>query len=359
MRKPPEDPNQIALFSAMFTDVALKDEREVMEVPFLSLSKRPRLKPIEYSVNGTEVKVTGGDYGIANIWDYDLIIWLMSQVQCAKNIWRPTSRKIRFHRSSYLLAVRRAKGGTQYKNLEDSIIRLRTTSIKTNIREKEKGKGRLFSWLDGEPNWETDSKGKITWCTVSLSEWLYEAVSNDKYILTLNKDYFLLTGGLERWLYRLIRKSVGTQVEGWKWKLSTLHKLSGSSNKLKYFNDDLRKYIKKNSTLLDYNIQINNYDDKRESYLFAAYEDTNKKSEFEPTTIEEQSIDFVQFQTTTYEIAKKFKQTHECIYELQSFYVEEHKDSTTAEGFISWVKSRRKPQKARLTQEVQELLDTV
>lgn len=61
---------QLELFSAIFTDIAIRDIQDVMEVPFLSLSKR-RFKAIRYSANGVEVIVTGGEpYGIATIWDW-------------------------------------------------------------------------------------------------------------------------------------------------------------------------------------------------------------------------------------------------------------------------------------------------
>ena len=34
-------------------------------------------------------------------------------------------------------------------------------------------------------------------------------------VLTIDPAYFALTGGLERWLYRLVRKHGGKQKNGW------------------------------------------------------------------------------------------------------------------------------------------------
>src|SRR5215217_2519582 len=52
-----------------------------MERPFFSLAKSPRKQPIEYNVNGTVVKVSPVDeYGIATIWDADILIWAATQI---------------------------------------------------------------------------------------------------------------------------------------------------------------------------------------------------------------------------------------------------------------------------------------
>src|SRR3546814_1214193 len=62
-------------------DLPLKDQREVMERPFFSLQKRKRLKPIEYRSPDGEawVKVEAMPaYGMATIWDADILIWAAS-----------------------------------------------------------------------------------------------------------------------------------------------------------------------------------------------------------------------------------------------------------------------------------------
>src|SRR5437588_13110247 len=60
---------------------------------------------------------------------------------------------------------------------------------------------------DGEPDparpWE-----------IELPPWLYNAILRQREILAVHPDYFKLTGGLERWLYRLARKPVPDKAEG-------------------------------------------------------------------------------------------------------------------------------------------------
>ena len=53
-----------------------------------------------------------------------------------------------------------------------------------------------------------------------MSKWLYNAVQS-KEVLTINRDYFRLSGGLERRLYELARKHCGHQPE-WSVSIDTL-----------------------------------------------------------------------------------------------------------------------------------------
>jgi plasmid replication initiation protein len=74
---------QFDLFIHSITDLPLRDQRETMERPFFSLSKRKRLAPISYeSTDGTIwVKVQPHqDFGMATIWDADILIWAVSVI---------------------------------------------------------------------------------------------------------------------------------------------------------------------------------------------------------------------------------------------------------------------------------------
>jgi plasmid replication initiation protein len=49
-----------------------------------------------------------------------------------------------------------------------------------------------------------------------------------------------MTGGVERWLYRIVRKHAGRQPGGWCFEISHLHLKSGSLSPLKRFAFELR-----------------------------------------------------------------------------------------------------------------------
>jgi len=68
-------------FEPSYVDIPIRDQRDTMERPFFSLAKKPRKTAIEYEVAGTIVKVYPvKEFGIATIWDADILIWAATQV---------------------------------------------------------------------------------------------------------------------------------------------------------------------------------------------------------------------------------------------------------------------------------------
>jgi hypothetical protein len=71
-------PEQFDLFLPYLADMPLRDQREMMERPFFSLAKRKRTKPIEYTAPDGKLWVhvsANPDYGMATIWDADILIY--------------------------------------------------------------------------------------------------------------------------------------------------------------------------------------------------------------------------------------------------------------------------------------------
>ena len=88
-----------------------------------------------------------------------------------------------------------------------------------------------------------------------LPDWFYAGVLDDALVLTIDRAYFDLTGGLERWLYRLVRKHGGSQKGGWSFDFVHLHAKSGSLSPLKHFAYDLREIVRR-QTLPGYRLVI-------------------------------------------------------------------------------------------------------
>jgi plasmid replication initiation protein len=211
--------------------------------------------PIEYSVSGTTVKVTPGEYGIATIWDADILIWAATQITEALDRGRQASRTIHFHPYQLLKGIRRQHGGDQYRKLLDALRRLRTTTVETNIRPTHgSAKRGSFGWIDQWTAEETPDGQPIA-MTITLSEWLYEGILEEGGILSIHEDYFLLTGGIERWLYRVARKHAGRQETGWQFTMRQLYEKSGSAARITDFAIDVRKIIQAD-TLPEYTLSL-------------------------------------------------------------------------------------------------------
>lgn len=183
-------------------------------------------------------------FGIATIWDADILIWATSRLnQLRESGSNDIPRTI--HTSAYelLRAIRRDTGGKGYKELEAALERLQSTVIETSIRAPKRNKRAQFGWLD-EFVLETDpATGASKGISLTLSNWVYEGLLKERSLLTLHPDYFTLSGGLERAIYRIARKHAGDQPDGWVCRVSVLHEKTGSESPLKQFSYLLKKIV--------------------------------------------------------------------------------------------------------------------
>ncbi|BCI72979.1 hypothetical protein SPKIRA_38090 (plasmid) [Sphingomonas paucimobilis] len=103
--------------------------------------------------------------------------------------------------------------------------------------------------------------------TLTLSDWVYEGIVNEKSLLTMHPDYFLLSGGLERALYRIARKHVGSQQGGWLCRVEVLRDKTGSDAQPKEFNRMLRRVIEADQ-LPDYAMELAETTDRSPAVQF-------------------------------------------------------------------------------------------
>lgn len=91
--------------------------------------------------------------------------------------------------------------------------------------------------------------------TITLPDWLYNGIVERGGVLTIHEHYFLLTGGIERWLYRVARKHAGSQITGWSFTMRQLFEKSGSSARFSDFALDIRHVVGSNQ-LPEYDLSI-------------------------------------------------------------------------------------------------------
>ena len=103
--------SQLDLFVALIGDVPFRDEREAMSAPLVSLSKNRRTRIEWEGPSGQKVLVTAPeDTGIATIWDYDVLLWAVSQINEGVNAGLSVSARITFSPYNLLKAVGRDTG---------------------------------------------------------------------------------------------------------------------------------------------------------------------------------------------------------------------------------------------------------
>ncbi len=247
-------------FIAEILDWALKGDRHSMEHPMFSLSKNPDHRIRHYEHNGICVTVAPSAYGLATIWDKDVLLYCISVLMEGLNHGRKDiSRTVRLTAYDLLVTTNRTTGGKSYEELKAALERLRGTSITTNISTNGTRQSRGFGLID---NWEiverSPTNGRMLAVEITLNKWLYNAVLACE-VLTLNRDYFRLSGGLERRLYELARKHCGNQAK-WKVSMQLLHKKSGSQATLIKFRENMKRVVATNS-LPDYRVSCDSATD--------------------------------------------------------------------------------------------------
>ena len=100
-----------------------------------------------------------------------------------------------------------------------------------------------------------EENGKPIGMSITLPDWLYEGIIQGGGVLTIHQDYFLLTGGIERWLYRVARKHAGQQEGGWRFSMRQLYEKSGSAARPADFAIDVRKAVSADA-LPEYTLEI-------------------------------------------------------------------------------------------------------
>ncbi|TPJ66015.1 replication initiator protein A [Mesorhizobium sp. B2-7-1] len=240
---PPLEREQLDLFQALPGVVTPRDAQDLMAYPFFSLAKSRRIAPIDFRAGDVAIRVEAmPDHGMATIWDADILIWAASQIVNARDAGLRTSRLMAATPYEMLTFIGRGVSKRDYQRLKAALDRLQSTSVVTSIRQPAEGRRHRFSWIN---EWQERAgrDGRPLGVELILPDWFYRAVLDNALILTIDRAYFGLTGGLERWLYRLVRKHGGRQRAGWRFDISHLHRKSGSLSPLKRFAFDLRDIV--------------------------------------------------------------------------------------------------------------------
>lgn len=231
--------NQMDLFVANLIDVAPKGDQTSMEVPIFSLKKNKDIDQFIWNgKNGAKVIVTPNQYGRATMWDKDILIYLFGQVAAQINRGGEPQRTIHATAHDILMSTGRDVGGKGYKELESALRRLQGTTIETNIKTEGLKSKRAFSIIQDWGTIEKHENGNMIAVEITLSEWLYQAVTNLD-VLTYDRKYYRLSSGMEKRLYEIFRKHCGNQTS-WLIGEEALFKKSGSRGNIR----DFRRFLK-------------------------------------------------------------------------------------------------------------------
>lgn len=292
---PDRYPNQDFFIADIF-DAAPKSDVASMEHPIFSLSKTPDRTVHRYSRNGIFVEVQPSANGLANIWDKDLLIYVISQLREGINRGATPKPIIHFRAYDYFVATNKQTSGRSYEQLKKSLERLAGTRILTNIETASEEEIDNFGLIVQYKIQRDKTSKHMSSIAVELPQWLYRAVVSAE-VLTLDRGYFRLRGSLERRLYELARKHCGNQSR-WTAGIDTLKDKSGARSPLKSFRYQIIKLTEENylpGYRMAYNSekdQLTFYNRKGNKAAKAKFDDDIKQL-FKPTTRKGQTtLDF-------------------------------------------------------------------
>jgi len=244
--QPPKDKTTEKKFKKKSsTDVMKFDPRdiiEVMEVPFLSLSKN-RTKSINYkSKDGkTKVKISAHrEHYVASIYDWDIIQLIAGKMQEMINSGSDIPpRTLIIERHALIKSLHKHDVRKTAKEIEAALFRLNSTIIETTIRNEDYRYKGGFGFLD---SWGYTERKDIKEFEITLSQWLYDGICKKGSLLKVSQEYFDITSGLKKFLYRTGRKHVGNNDQ-WEFFIEKLYEKSGSEQVFRFFKRDLKKAV--------------------------------------------------------------------------------------------------------------------
>lgn len=261
---------QFDLFLPYLADLPLRDQREMMERPFFSLAKTKRIKAIEYTSPDGKLWVnvsSNPQFGMATIWDADILIYCASMLaDMQRRGVNDIPRTLHIMPYDLLRAIGRPTTGRAYELLGQALDRLVSTTVKTNIRAENRREA-TFSWLDGWTQLVDERTERSRGMTLELSNWFWEGVLMKGGVLSIDRAYFDITGGRERWLYRVARKHAGGAGEGgFAISMPTLFEKSGAEGPYRRFKFEIIKIAAKNA-LPGYQLSIEDGEGRKEPML--------------------------------------------------------------------------------------------
>lgn len=250
------------LFICDLTDVILKDDMASMEHPFYSLSKKPDREPRRYTKGDSWIEFRPSIKGLPTIYDKDLIIYAISQVIAKTEKGQPAPKTVEIDPYAFLVFTHRGTGGRDYDALCDSLDRLDGTRFRTNVLFDGVRQDDWMGLID-RASLKTEEvtnpktgevKHKPRSLKITLSDMMLEAIER-RQVLTLHRDYFLLTRPIQRRLYEIARKHCGHQAE-WSCSLEILLQKSGSRSSAKReFRRSIKQEAERNC-LPDYELKF-------------------------------------------------------------------------------------------------------
>ena len=257
---PVRHPNR-DFFIVDIADASPRDDMASMEHPVFSLAVKPDMRELEYtSSNGNRLRIKPSGGGLATIRDKDILLYCISKLVAQKNAGEKITPYVEASAHEIMVATNWDTGGKSYQRFEEAMLRLRGTTILTDIRTGDAVQTKGFGLVDEfqvdrrDENGEAAPFGRLSKVRIKLSDWTFRAVEANE-VLKISAQYFRLRRPLERRLYEIARKHVGTKNKVWRIGIEKLRAKVGTNAPLKKFRFNLKEIIR-DGNIPEYGFEI-------------------------------------------------------------------------------------------------------
>lgn len=247
-----------------------------MEHPLFSLSTKPDMRELEYDYRGNKIKVVPSGIGLATVFDKDIHLYGVSKSIHEYKETGEIPDYVEMTAHECMVATNWLTSKHQYERFEQALIRLRGTTIVTNVKTGGQVSTHGFGLIDEfhvlrvDENGEIGPFGRLHSVKLKLSNFTKRAIKSGE-MLVYNPLYFRLRSPIDRRLYEIARKHMGNDKDTWQIKLENLQAKVGSNAPLKKFRFVIKQSIA-DGNVPDYAITL----DKRDLVTFSRLRVTKK-----------------------------------------------------------------------------------
>jgi|TARA_R110002049_G_scaffold308941_2_gene515089 plasmid replication initiation protein len=240
----------------------IKNDIDIISMPFYSIEKSTRTKPIVFNYKysgGTHVQfiIKGTSDGIATIYDKDIILYLHSVLVDRMNRNEPVSPLVEFTAHDFLKWANRGTGKTDYLRLEAALKRLHGTVISGNFTARDESMESGVHYIESFEFKRVNTKrGRVlSSIVVQLSTWTFAKLTEAGRYISMDKRYLEIQGGIERRLYEIATRHVGREKHRFEINLQSLHEWIGSQAPVRKLKANIKRIIEDDS-LPGYKLRI-------------------------------------------------------------------------------------------------------
>ena len=295
-----------------------------LEFPIFSLKLDKRALNYQFtSRSGTTITIHSTKIGRATMQDADLWLYCITKMMQLIYEEKTLTRRITFTSYDYLKETKRKPTGTNYKQIINSLRRLKETVLETNKTVETWEVGAGLGLIDSYGYVKDKKSGKIIKIEVVLPEWLYCYVINKK-VATIDSRYLELKP-LEKRIYQLAKIHCRRDLLNTEFTLDYFSKKVGSFSTLELFRFKVKK-IQEKQPLPGFLI---NYDKEKDKIWFTLREQKKDTSySFVPFSIRSSEKENTKKDENDEEKSNTPDNEIEKVLDLQNYVKKKHGDKT-------------------------------